>query len=57
MLLGIARTTRAGDRIPVTLEFASGTRLRVVFEVETGLSAPAPSPVRRMDPDARHMGH
>jgi len=40
MLLGLARTIKAGDRVPATLVFAGGRRMKVEFEVR--LAPPAP---------------
>ncbi len=39
MLIGLTKTTRAGDQIPATLTFASGAKLDVDFTV--GMGAPA----------------
>ena len=39
MLIGLTKTTRAGDQIPATLTFASGARVKTAFVV--GMGAPA----------------
>lgn len=39
MLIGLTKTTKAGDQIPATLMFASGAKLKVAFSV--GMIAPA----------------
>ncbi len=39
MLIGLTKTTKAGDQIPATLTFASGAKLKVAFTV--GVVAPA----------------
>ena len=41
MLIGLTRTLAPGDRIPATLRFASGARIKVAFTVSAGMSAPA----------------
>jgi periplasmic copper chaperone A len=41
MLIGLTRTLKAGDQAPATLSFASGAKVKVVFQVTDG-SAPAP---------------
>jgi hypothetical protein len=41
MLIGLTRTLKAGDQAPATLSFASGTKVKVVFQVTDG-GAPAP---------------
>jgi copper(I)-binding protein len=45
MLIGIARTLKPGDQVPVTLTFASGARLNATLAVGAGPPATA------------HMGH
>lgn len=45
MFLGLTRAQKVGDRLPATLVFASGARIRTTFVV--GVSAPADS----------HTGH
>jgi copper(I)-binding protein len=40
MLIGLTRTVKAGDAIPVTLTFASGVKLKTALAVGTG-AAPA----------------
>jgi copper(I)-binding protein len=52
MLIGLSRPLKAGDKAPATLSFASGAKLKVDFEVGSGLGPPAPS-MDRMD----HMDH
>lgn len=47
MLIGLTRTTRVGDRIPATLTFASGTRLKVEFVVAMGAPPTPMAPMRR----------
>ena len=39
MFIGLAKTQKAGDRIPATLVFQSGARMKVEFEVRAGGSA------------------
>lgn len=39
MFVGLARTLKAGDRVPATLSFASGAKVQATFVV--GLSPPA----------------
>ena len=41
MLIGLTRTLKAGDQAPATLSFASGAKVKVVFQVTDG-RAPAP---------------
>ncbi|HEX3367502.1 copper chaperone PCu(A)C [Phenylobacterium sp.] len=36
MLIGLTRTLKAGDQAPATLSFASGEKLKVVFQVTDG---------------------
>lgn len=50
MFLGISKTLKAGDRLPATLVFSGGRRIRVDFAVRAG--APAAEPM-----DHAHMGH
>jgi copper(I)-binding protein len=50
MLIGLAKATKAGDVIPATLVFASGTKIKIEFPVGTG---PASAPAMDMD----HMDH
>lgn len=44
MLIGLTKTTKAGDQIPATLTFASGARLKTTFVV--GMDAPAMNGMR-----------
>lgn len=50
MLLGLGKASKAGDKLPATLVFASGVRLKVEFTV--GAAAPGAA-----DPMAGHMHH
>ena len=50
MLLGLGKASKAGDKLPATLVFASGARLKVEFTV--GTAAPGAA-----DPMAGHMHH
>jgi copper(I)-binding protein len=36
MLIGLVRPLKTGDRIPATLAFANGARVKVEFAVGTG---------------------
>jgi copper(I)-binding protein len=36
MLVGLTRTIKAGDRVPATLTFASGTKVKATFQVTDG---------------------
>lgn len=42
MFLGLSKATKAGDKLPATLVFQSGAKLKVEFEV--GAAAPAAEP-------------
>lgn len=46
MFVGLKRALRVGDRIPATLSFASGEKLKVDFVVGTGSTA---TPMEHMD--------
>ena len=48
MLLNLKRTQTAGDRVPATLSFASGARLKVAFKVSEGMGPPAADPMPGM---------
>jgi copper(I)-binding protein len=50
MLIGLTKATKAGDVIPATLVFASGTRIKIEFPVGAG---PGDAPTMDMD----HMHH
>jgi copper(I)-binding protein len=52
MLIGLTRTLKAGDQAPVTLSFASGEKLKVVFQVTDG-TPPAPGPGPRPRPGVK----
>ena len=41
MLIGLTRTLSPGDRVPATLSFASGARVKVTFTVSAGMGPPA----------------
>lgn len=41
MLIGLTRTLAAGDKVPATLSFASGARIKVAFTVGVGSRPPA----------------
>lgn len=41
MLFGLTKALNAGDRVPATLIFASGARVKVELVVGTGAAAPA----------------
>lgn len=41
MLFGLTKALNAGDRVPATLSFASGAKVKVEFVVGTGATAPA----------------
>jgi hypothetical protein len=41
MIIGVTRTLKAGDRVPVTLSFASGAKVRARFAVTSGGPPPA----------------
>ncbi|HVI31145.1 copper chaperone PCu(A)C [Phenylobacterium sp.] len=41
MLFGLTKALNAGDRVPATLSFASGTKVKVELVVGTGAGAPA----------------
>jgi copper(I)-binding protein len=43
MLIGLSRPLKAGDKAPATLRFASGAKLKVDFQVGSGLGPPAPA--------------
>lgn len=47
MLIGLTRTLKAGDRAPATLSFASGAKVKVVFQVTDGTP---PAPMAGMKP-------
>lgn len=51
MLIGLTKASKAGDKLPATLVFASGGRLKVEFQVGAGPNAAMPG----MDMD--HMDH
>lgn len=53
MLIGMTAATKAGDMLPVTLVFASGTRIKMEFPVGAGPVAAPASPMDHMD----HMKH
>jgi copper(I)-binding protein len=40
MFLGLAKTLRAGDSLPAVLRFASGARVKTVFQVGAGAAPP-----------------
>lgn len=41
MLIGLTKTLQPGDRVPATLQFASGARLKVAFFVSAGMGPPS----------------
>jgi copper(I)-binding protein len=41
MLIGLTRTLKAGDQVPATFSFASGTRIKAAFTVSAGMGPPA----------------
>jgi periplasmic copper chaperone A len=47
MLIGLTRTLKAGDQAPATLSFASGAKVKVVFQVTDGTP---PGPMAGMKP-------
>ena len=53
MLIGMTSATKAGDQIPLTLVFASGTRLKLNFLVGNGPTSAAAAPMAGME----HMKH
>lgn len=40
MLIGLTRTLKAGDKAPATLSFASGAKVKAVFQVTDGVPPP-----------------
>ena len=42
MFMGLTRTLKPGDRVPATLTFASGVRVKARFAVSAGMGPPAP---------------
>ncbi len=47
MLIDLTRPLQPGDRVPATLVFASGTRLKVAFTVSAGAGPPTEAPSHR----------
>jgi copper(I)-binding protein len=43
MLIGLTKTTKAGDQVPATLTFASGAKVKASFAVGMGAANPAPT--------------
>ena len=43
MLIGLTKTTKAGDQVPATLTFASGAKVKASFAVGMGPANPAPT--------------
>ena len=43
MLIGLTKTTKAGDQVPATLTFASGAKLKAAFKVQVSPPAAAHS--------------
>jgi copper(I)-binding protein len=41
MLIGLTKTLAAGDRVPATLSFAGGAKIKVAFTVSAGMGPPA----------------
>ncbi|MDO8377724.1 copper chaperone PCu(A)C [Phenylobacterium sp.] len=54
MLIGLAKTQKAGDVVPATLVFSSGARLKIEFAVGAGPTGGA-APMGAMPMD--HMNH
>lgn len=55
MLIGMTTATKAGDRIPITLVFASGARIKMELPVGAG-PVPATDPMAGMN-HMEHMKH
>jgi copper(I)-binding protein len=53
MLIGMTSATKAGDQIPLTLVFASGTRIKMNFLVGNGPTSATAAPMAGME----HMKH
>ena len=53
MFYSVSRTLKTGDRLPATLTFTGGRRLKVDFTVGSG----APGQMDRGTMDHAHMGH
>lgn len=47
MLIGLNKPLRAGDHVPATLSFASGTKIKIAFTVSDGAGPPATSAFAR----------
>jgi copper(I)-binding protein len=41
MLIGLTRALAPGDKVPATLSFASGARIKTAFTVSSGMGPPA----------------
>lgn len=54
MLIGLTKASKAGDKIPATLVFASGTRIKIEFSVG---AAPTAAPMSMPMGDMDHMRH
>jgi copper(I)-binding protein len=54
MLVGLTKASKAGDKIPATLVFASGARIKIEFPVGAG---PAAAPMSMPMGDMDHMHH
>lgn len=54
MLVGLTRPLRVGDKLPATLRFASGARLKVDFVVQTAAPAAAMDHMSGMDMSGKH---
>ncbi|WP_304164352.1 copper chaperone PCu(A)C [Phenylobacterium aquaticum] len=54
MLIGLTKALNAGDKVPATLVFASGARIKIAFLVGSGPQAPGAMP---MDMPMDHMRH
>lgn len=53
MLIGMTAATKAGDKLPITLVFASGARIKMEFPVGAGPAGQPAAPMDHMD----HMKH
>jgi copper(I)-binding protein len=53
MLIGMTAATKAGDKLPITLVFASGTKIKMEFPVGAGPVAAPADPMAGME----HMKH
>jgi copper(I)-binding protein len=57
MFIKLAKPLKAGERLPATLVFASGARLKVDFAIGTGLAPPADHSQMSMDHSPMKMDH